>query len=398
LWILSIAQYGYRYILQVNDPRDSHLYRSTPTALSALKYEIFILFVFYALFRFSRRPVLLSQKYRMLIQATGIGLMVLAAVLLVRISALPGVLGETLLCAVQLIPWMTSVFFIPLVVEREHSITQTLKTFERMSFWVIFPFWLTTVVLAAFGIRYPALSYPGVLVRYGGIMDDPNGYACLCLLLLVLSVSIRAGAWKWRAVIYVVMLIGTLSLSGYATGVLMYLCWLLVRLSRPGAGLRLGLVGAGITCVVALSVVPMLTTIFSLDEAINTISSIYSAKSGSASTHISDLVPNENVFEDSSLVELLCGSGGFSEDFYWRILANFGLMGLLTVVSIVLLWSYYALWRIRQWRYSMGIWGIGVLVGSNGIAYLLLFPLSLIYWSALGLLICAGENTSQTRS
>ncbi|MBV9306983.1 MAG: hypothetical protein JOZ45_12625 [Acidobacteriaceae bacterium] len=108
--------------------------------------------------------------------------------------------------------------------------------------------------------------------------------------------------------------------------------------------------------------------------------------------HLSDLAPNGNVLEDASLMELLCGSGGFSENFYWRVLANFGLTGLLAVVSIVLFWSYHALWRIRQWRYSLGIWGLGVLIGSNGIAYLLVFPLSLIYWSALSLLICAGES------
>ncbi|MBV9036844.1 MAG: hypothetical protein JO182_20305 [Acidobacteriaceae bacterium] len=392
LWIFSIAQYGYRYILQVNDPRTSHLYGSTPGALSALKYEIFILFVFYASFRFWRRPVQLNQRYRTLLQITGIGLMALVAVLLVRMSTFPGELDETLLCALQLIPWIMSVFFVPLVVEREHSITQTLQTFERVSFWIVFPFWLATVALAAFDIRYPALSYPGILVRYGGIMDDPNGYACLCLLLLVLSVSIRAGTWKWRAATYVVMLLGTLSFSGYATGVLMCLCWLFVRLARPSAGLHLGLIGVGVACVATFSAISILATAVSTDEVVNAISSIYSAKSSSARMHLSDLAPNGNVLEDASLMELLCGSGGFSENFYWRVLANFGLTGLLAVVSIVLFWSYHALWRIRQWRYSLGIWGLGVLIGSNGIAYLLVFPLSLIYWSALSLLICAGES------
>lgn len=392
LWIVSIAQYGYRYILQVNDPRTSHLYGSTPGALSALKYEIFILFAFYTIFRFSRRPVRLDQKYRTLIRITGIGLMALVAILLVRMSVFPGDLDETLLCALQLIPWIMSVFFVPLVIEREHSITRTLQAFERISFWIIFPFWLVTVVLAAFDIRYPALSYPGVLVRFGGIIDDPNGYACLCLLLLVLSVSIRAGAWKWRAAMYIVMLLGTLSLAGYATGILMCLCQLFVRLTRSRADLRSGLLKAGLACVLTFSVILILGTVVDINEIVDAMSSIYSAKSSSAKIHLSDLTPDENLLEDSSLMELLCGSGGFTENFYWRVLANFGLTGLLAVVSIVLFWSYHALWRVRRWRYSLGIWGVGVLIGSNGIAYLLVFPLSLIYWSALSLLICAGER------
>ncbi|MGH9583013.1 MAG: hypothetical protein ACRD4O_08775 [Bryobacteraceae bacterium] len=388
LWIFSIAQYSYRYILQINDSRTSHLYRSTPGALSAIKYEIFVLFVFYALFCFLRRPVRLTQRYKTPMQITCAGLVVLAAVLLVRTAVSHGDMEETLLCALQLIPWMTSVLFVPMVVQPEHSATKTLMIFERMSFWMLFPFWLMTAILAALGIRYPALSYPGLLVRCGGIIDDPNGYACLCLLLLVLSAAHRTGAWRSRVVVYTVMLIGTVSFSGYATAVVMFLCWLLLRLARPGIRHGLRIARVGVLCVMALSMVPLLSTMYNINDAAEDIASLYSAKSRSATSHLSDLRPNESMLENSSLVDLLCGTGGFSENLYWRVLANFGLAGLMTVTVLALFWSYYALWRIKRWSHSIGLWAAGFLVGSNGIAYLLTFPLSLIFWSALGLLLC----------
>lgn len=392
LWVSSIAQYSFRYILQVNDPNTSHLYRSTPEFLSAFKYDIFIVFALYALYCFFHRRVSVTKRYANLLTITAVGVLVLTFVLLLRMAALHGDMKNTLLCALELIPWITAIFFTPLVIRPDHSVAKTLAAFERVTFWVALPFWIMTVILAALGIRYPALSYPGLLVRCGGIVDDPNGYACLCLLLFVLATATRTGAWRARGIAYLVMLIGTLSLSGYATALVMLASWLLLRLVHFRASFGLRTVRVAAICGILLSVVPLFVAGHRFENATNAIDTIYSAKSRSAVVHISDLSPTESMLDDSSTAALLIGTGGFSENLYWRILVNFGLTGLLVVVGLSLLWSYHALWRIKRWRSSVGIWGAGFVIGSNGIAYLLTFPLSLLYWSLLALLCMEVDN------
>jgi hypothetical protein len=134
--------------------------------------------------------------------------------------------------------------------------------------------------------------------------------------------------------------------------------------------------------------------------------SLYSAKTNSASAHISSLVPEESMLDISFPMPLLFGTGGFSENFYWRILMNFGWTGFAVVVSMTILSLYYSLRGATRWRNSIAPWMIAVLIGSNGIAYLLTFPLNLLYWSTLALLIreteseeraafsASGQNTS----
>ncbi len=396
LWVFSIAQYSYRYILQVNDPRLSLLYGPTPAALSAIKYEIFLVFVLYALFRFSRGPIGIRRGYRMLCYITAGSLLTLALILIIRLAISPGELDETGICALQLMPWALCIFVVPLTFGPIHSFGKTVMAFERVTFWVTFPFWLATVAFAVSGLRYPALSYPGLLVRFGGILDDPNGYACLCLFLLVLSLSGRAGAWKMRSSIYITMLIGTLSLSGYATALFMCLYLLLFRLRSYSSPARFNVLRISVAIAVALCLITAVTALFLAAQAADGVTSLYPAKSSSAATHVSNLLPDEAMLDVSSPITLLFGAGGFSENFYWRILANFGWCGLFVTLSLVLLWSHYALSYNQRWRRSIGAWIFGLLVGSNGIAYLLVFPLNLIYWTAVSMLVWAAQQPSVT--
>ncbi len=239
LWTLSISQYCYRYILQVNDPSTSHQYNATPAVLSALKYAVFLIFWLYALIRFVHRPIVVRKGLVTPSILTLLSLFALLLVYLIRVAFMPGDLIDTTICGAELLPWMSSVFLVPLIFQKDHSLTRTLMTFERLIFWIAFPFWAMTIALAAAGIRYPALSYPGLLVRFGGILDDPNGYACLALFLLTLSTTIRNAAWRVRSLIYVFMLIGTLSLTGYTTALIMLLlCGLLRFLKNSPSGSR----------------------------------------------------------------------------------------------------------------------------------------------------------------
>jgi hypothetical protein len=388
LWVLAIAQYSYRYILQVNDPGSSISYAVTPAPLSAIKYALLLLFAAFAGICAWRRPASASRTYRMLLGVSAAAIVIFFSLLFVRLALSPGALDETATCALKLIPWMASACFIPLVFRSRHSLAQTLASFETITFWILFPFWLTTVVLAIFDVRYPALSYPGLLVRFGGILDDPNGYACLCLLLAVLATTFRTRYWKLRTIVYVAMLLGTVSLAGYATAMIIVIGFLLRRgQSRPMS--TVAICGAA-TVIVAIAIVAYQTS-----DTVSAITSLYDAKSNSATAHLSDLVPDEAAWDGSSPVALLCGAGGFSENFYWEILANFGWIGLVTVVGVLVSWCYVAFRHSDRLTNAIGIWSVAVLIGSNGIAYLLTFPINLIFWSMLGLLICARDQKAK---
>ena len=395
LWVLSIAQYSYRYLLQVNDASTSQLYSSTPPGLSAIKYGIFSLFTLYAALSLLRRPVSLTRTYSALAFITLVAIMALGVVFVSRLALYPGALDETVTCAVQLMPWMASAVLVPLVFSEKHSLSSTFTTFERVAFWIAFPFWMITVGLAAWGIRYPALSYPGLLVRFGGILDDPNGYACLCLFFLVLAVSFRNGNWRSRTIVYGVMLLGTLSLAGYITALMIVVVWLLAWLVGSRRAFRSRVSSVAIASTVVISAIAISLVGWEKSEDVtDAITALYSAKSNSTTAHVSDLLPDEAMLDVTFPVTLLFGVGGFSENFYWRVLTNFGWLGFFVVVGLLGSWSYCALARVRSWQRNVGAWSVGVLIGSNGIAYLLTFPLNLIYWSILGLLVWTRESSS----
>ncbi len=397
LWVLSISQYGYRYILQVNDVKDSPQYGPTPAVFSAIKYKIFVLFVLYSLCRCSRRPAFVSSRYRVLGYLTGGSLLLLSMVFFLRMIAGPGELGNTVINGVQLVPWISIVFFMPLVFDERHSLARTLLVFERVVFWIVFPFWLTTVALVIFGIRYPALSYPGLIVRFGGILDDPNANAGVSLFLLVLSATFRQGAWKTRTTIYALMLLGTLSFSGYIMGLVLCGFLLVSPFTKSARQFRQGALKLCAKCVIASCVLAGIVAIYEANTVvIDAVNSLYSAKAGSTGTHISNLFPSEAMFDVSSPITALFGPGGYSENFYWRILINFGWIGFLILVSLVALWTYEALLHAKDWRYSLGGWAVAVLIASNGIAYVLLFPVSLLLWSILSLLVLHTANPQNT--
>jgi len=97
------------------------------------------------------------------------------------------------------------------------------------------------------------------------------------------------------------------------------------------------------------------------------------------------------MLDASSLPDLLFGTGGFSENFYWRMLLNFGWLGLFSTIALISVWFYYTVIRGARWRSPVGAWMIGVLAGCNGIGYLLTFPISLLFWSIAALLVRSDE-------
>ncbi len=145
-------------------------------------------------------------------------------------------------------------------------------------------------------------------------------------------------------------------------------------------------------CILIGLVLTVLMGYGARDAITDFASSLYSAKTNSASAHFSSLVPEDSMLDISFPLTFLFGDGGFSENFYWRLLINFGWIGFSVVGSVLLLWLYYSLRGAARWRHSIAPWAIAVLIGSNGIAYLLTFPLNLIFWSTLALVVQEKES------
>jgi hypothetical protein len=184
------------------------------------------------------------------------------------------------------------------------------------------------------------------------------------------------------------MITATVSLTGYITALTICLCLAVFGIQRAKrSAIRWVLISSllsGLT-VTAFLLIP---AVYNVGEAVELLGS---SKSTSAVSHVIDLFPPDITSEGSSITGLLFGVGGFSEDFYWRILANFGVVGLLVVIVLLAIWCRATFALNERWRRMLTAWNIGVLIGSNGIAYLLTFPLGLIFWSAAAFLLYAGR-------
>jgi hypothetical protein len=366
--------------------------------LSALKYEILLVFAIYALLRFWHKPTVVDARFRILCYVSGAIVLTLSSGLLLRMLFEPGVWDETTLCALQFVPWIGAAFLVPLVVTPAHSTRQTLLLFERLMFWVSFPFWLVTIALAMTGIRYPNLSYPGVLMRFGGIIDDPNGYACLILMMMALCGVGRTGAWKSRMVTYFAMVLGTLSFAGYISAVVMCVGLFLLPRQENKRSLQASWTKVLMLCALTLGAAIAAIWLYRAGRNLDALTAILSAKSTSASDHVSDLWPDPATLEYNSATGFFFGIGGFSENLYWRILLNFGWAGLVQALVLIAVWTSQLFFHGPEWRRSIGLWCLGLLVGANGIAYLLTFPINLLYWSVLALIVYTAETSRGSES
>ncbi len=392
LLVFAVAHYAYRYVLQVSEDATSPRYHDTPPALSLLKDAALALFLLATLWRFTARRLRFARRHALLFQlAVAVHLWALISVV---VHVLNGEAFASALLAYRYL-WLYSAM-IPLVLllprERAHV---TLRLLARALLPLLSVFWLLTVWLYVARGRLPALSYPGN-VRFGGILDDPNGYGVLCVFLLAaLWGRVR---WPWLLAL-LVMILGTRSLSAALSLLVFTLVALWPRAARfvtahvnrrHPAPLQLRIRRALFLRLAFYAAVlpPVAGVAFYAWVRISAaLGSWWSAKQGSLEAHASDVPRALAQLGERNALELLFGGGGFSENLYLYALLNFGVFGLTLLLLLAGLLVVSALTSCDPLAYRLGAWGVSVLAASFAIPYLQVYPVNLLFWTGLTLAV-----------
>ncbi len=118
------------------------------------------------------------------------------------------------------------------------------------------------------------------------------------------------------------MVLGTLSFAGYISAVVMFFG--LVMWPRANAKGWLDMSWQKVLLFIGLTLVAGVVAVwlYEVGRELDIVTSLLSAKSNSAASHVSDLWPDPAMLEYSSPVAFLFGIGGFSENLYcayWSI-------------------------------------------------------------------------------
>ena len=317
----------YRYPFKINGSGTSPGYSDTPLPLQAGKYIAVGLLTAVLVLCAVRRAALLVDR-------SGSRSWMYAAVAMGYVALLPAALGIAYrepMSAYMVIIWsfgLLMLFFGPDPEAVPRVLGRVCKFFGVLS--VLFFFVEVTLFLAF--KRLPALSYEdSLLVRFGGLWDDPNGFAFAWPLIFPILSSLR---WKrlWTAA-GVVALLATGSLTGIASVVIGYVAAVMLllffRATAPTAWLRMGMVA--VPAALLLGAAASIEVDWS--SLIDMASAFAASKSGSVEGHLYSL----DIFRSLDAYTLLglTPLDVFGESAYVNWLANYGLVYVATIVSVL---------------------------------------------------------------
>lgn len=169
--IFCTVYLSYRYPLQINSTGTSSTYSDTPLSLQLAKFLLACPLFAISTVQCLRKVVPLKQWS------------VALAVLFLSVYSLTKVIGDDSSKYLDLSFWM--LFSLVLVWSVDAVNVSAIDRYLRFLLIYSLSSTLIEVVLfAAFG-RLPALAYAGTfLIRFGGFLDDPNGFAAILFLLL----------------------------------------------------------------------------------------------------------------------------------------------------------------------------------------------------------------------
>jgi hypothetical protein len=169
--LISTAYLSYRYPLQINSSTTSQVYSDTPPSLQVAKFAlIFITCCISAPFLFWKR---LNRLQAGILILTGI---VFSFPLFKLLGGL-----ESRYLEIAFWPLAALVLAMPLKNIDLRSVDKYLKV---VFFFAIISDAVEVILFLLFG-RLPALGWSGGFsVRFGGFLDDPNGFAAVLLLLM----------------------------------------------------------------------------------------------------------------------------------------------------------------------------------------------------------------------
>ena len=381
---LSQIYYGYRYIFKYDSTGTSPTYANTPFAFKAAKYAIAIIFLFFSFmvlaYHRGRARVIKQQDLFFLVWVSGF--VSYCAALGITFLQGPHALDRDLV--------FRGFFFFPLLAILPFHF-RSWKSLEKyfsliLKFGCAYNVIYSVIQIAAYKLygRLPALGYPHGLVRFGGGWDDPNAFAAFLVLpiLFLVSDAFSAGMRRFvEIVVFLTLLALTVSLSGI--GALLLAIGIYAVIRRKWSWIFVcALVVAGIL----IDPITRELLLFA-----------YKAKQASIESHLTTMSLSTFVTR-SSLPALLfgehAGHAATNESYYVALTQNYGFVGLLWFLSIIVLtivnscakasrYQFQRLYREAEVFRVLAAFIGGLSLASIGIAYFYVFPVNLYLWLSI---------------
>ena len=230
----------------------------------------------------------------------------------------------------------------------------------------------------AFG-RLPALAFEGTyFVRFGGFLDDPNGFAAILFLLMGWSYGRFRGPTRFFILASVVIcLILTLSWTGLAFLIVLTFFWGLIGISRRPV---LAVLIVCATSLVALVVMHSIT-----QSPSEIVDAVLTAKQGSIEGHVFPLEKVAAHWTEWSLV----GNPTYSayESWWAGALVNFGALwycAWLALIAALLILLKLAVSRAgteaKPVYLGFFLFGCYFAFGSISLPYPIIFPVNFFFF------------------
>lgn len=375
---LCTLYYSYRYPLQINSSGTSETYSDTPAVLQAGKFALaFPLLVISIVLAFTHS----SRLSRWLIAI---------AALFVSGFAVLKFLQDTDFQLIDFSFWFIFSLFLSLAVQ-EVSVLAVDKYFYLMLAYAFGTTFIQLFLFIAFG-RLPALAWAGgYSVRFGGFLDDPNGFAAILFLLLGWSWLRFLG---WVRVVVVTGIVICLGLTQSWTALAFFLAtalaYFLYRAFRRPLGAILAVCVLPFLAFFVLNLIPLLQQGFLLE--------MLQQKQGSIEGH---LFPWADWLSRWPHWAFLGNQQySFYESWWASSLINFGVMWLavysmLIIVLLMCVWSAFnkAQGKSRSVYGGLLLFGLYFSLGSLNLPLPTVFPINVLFF-VFFFLVSFGKITS----
>jgi hypothetical protein len=362
--LISTAYLSYRYPLQINSSTTSPVYSDTPVSFQVGKFALIFLTCCVSV------PFLFRKRFNRL--QAGIVLLTVIVFSFPLFKLLAGF--ESRYLELSFWPLAALVLVIPLKSIDLQSVDKYLKV---VFFFAIISDVIEVSLFLLFG-RLPALGWSKSLaVRFGGFLDDPNGFAAILFLLMGWSFYRFRGKTRFfMQIVLVICLLLTQSLTaiGFLGAlILVAMCWRLIK--KP---LFILWIFSGCAVLVGL---------MEVTHALETIVLLIALKSGSAADHLS--IPWSSLIARWPEWFFV---GGPSYEFYeaWWVssLVSFGIVWyignlLLTSVLVYTVWQSFRFFPPGKEKAVLAgifLFCIYFVVGSANLPFFIIFPINFLFY------------------
>lgn len=363
--ILCTLYQSYRYPLQINSTGTSPTYSDTPPLLNAGKYILAFPLFAVATVRCLRKRAMPSHW-----------LLVLATLFLSSYP-LTKLLGDSEAKYIDLSFW--TVFSLVLAWAVDFVSVRAIDRYLR--YLLICALGSTVIevfLFIAFG-RLPALAFEGTyFIRFGGFLDDPNGFAAILFLIMGWAYGRFRGRTRFFILASIVIcLILTQSWTGLAFLILVAFLWGLVGISRRPV---LAILIICATSIVAGFVMHAIT-----QSPTEIVDEVLTAKQGSIEGHLFPLEKVAARWAEWSLV----GSPTYSayESWWAGALVNFGApwyFAWLALIAALIISLKIALAKAdceaKPVYLGFFLFGCYFAFGSISLPYPIIFPVNFFFF------------------